>query len=820
MGSEIERLSVGVGADTSAIGAGFSSVGGLVGKLGGMLGSVGGMIVASIGVAAVAIGTFAVKAAKDIEVGTNKIRTGTGATGDALKDLSGSMKNVGKKVPESFGEIGGAIADLNTRLGLTGKPLEKMTEQMLNLGKVTGEDVSGLIAGTTRVFGDWSVSTEDQSSALDHLFKVSQSTGIGVGTLSEKLVKFGAPLRQLGFDMETSAALLGKFEKEGVNADLVMGSMRIALGKMARAGEEPIETFKRVTSEIKNAGSAGEANTLALELFGAKAGPDMAAAIREGRFEIDDLMTSLSGSKETINSAAGDTRTLAERMSILGNNAKVIAAPLGKGLLVAAEHAVKGLISAVQWVSAFIEKLQSGGGAFKTAREVIAKTFAVIRDVVATTIGTILAIWNRFGKQLFNIIKVNLKLIWDSIKVVFKVIQGIFQVFKGIFTGDWSMFWDGIKNIFGGVLDGIKAMFSAAWNTIKNVAAIVWNAISGIAKTIWNAIRAYFQAVLNVYKAIFSAAWNAIKGVVTGIWNAIKGVATAIWNAIKAYFATWLSVVKAIFSTAWNAIKSILSTVWNTIKGVATAIWDIIKGYFTTWLSVVKKAFSVAWDIIKGALELVWNTIKGVAETTWNIIKGVVSTVWDGISGVWASVWGGIRAIIDGAWNGIRGVYDSVIVPLYNALASVWDGLGGVWSRVWGGIVGVVKGAVNGLIKGVNLAIRGINLINPGTDVPPIPQWKDMGGMITGSGRVLVDAEAGEFMMRKRAVRQYGSGMMGAINAGTYKPGGGVGGGYVYLSFTMNATSPEYDSSRMAELTANKIARRGNHTGRVMRKGR
>mgnify|MGYP000638754499 CR=1 FL=1 len=31
---------------------------------------------------------------------------------------------------------------------------------------------------------------------------------------------------------------------------------------------------------IKEAGTAGEANTLAMEMFGAKAGPDMAAAIR------------------------------------------------------------------------------------------------------------------------------------------------------------------------------------------------------------------------------------------------------------------------------------------------------------------------------------------------------------------------------------------------------------------------------------------------------------------------------------------------------------------------------------------------------------
>jgi phage-related minor tail protein len=76
-----------------------------------------------------------------------------------------------------------------------------------------------MIAGSSRLFGDWSIAAEDTAGTMDYLFRVSQSTGIGVNDLSAKLVQFGAPLRQLGFDLETSAAMLGKFEKEGVNTE-------------------------------------------------------------------------------------------------------------------------------------------------------------------------------------------------------------------------------------------------------------------------------------------------------------------------------------------------------------------------------------------------------------------------------------------------------------------------------------------------------------------------------------------------------------------------------------------------------------------------
>jgi phage-related minor tail protein len=130
---------------------------------------------------------------------SDTIRTGTGATGKALDALNASAKNVGKTTTASFEDIGTAVADVNTRLGLTGKPLEKMSTQFLELSRITGTDVAANIENVSRVFGDWGVEADKQSESLDYLFKVSQSTGIGIDSLSQKVVQFGAPMRQFGF---------------------------------------------------------------------------------------------------------------------------------------------------------------------------------------------------------------------------------------------------------------------------------------------------------------------------------------------------------------------------------------------------------------------------------------------------------------------------------------------------------------------------------------------------------------------------------------------------------------------------------------------
>jgi hypothetical protein len=288
---------------------------------------------AVIGGAAIAAGTGLVKLSVDAfatyDAGLDAIRAGTGATGAQLDAFAGNMESVGKRVTQPLDQVGQVLGDLNTRTGQIGAPLEALTEQFLNLERVTGEAASSTVPGVTRAFGDWALAVEDQSAAMDHLFRTSQATGQTVGALADQAVKYGAPMRQLGFTFESTTALLGKFEKEGVNTELVMGGLRQSLGRIAKAGKDPQKVFTETMRAIEGAGSAGEANALALELFGSRAGPDMAAAIREGRFSIGELMTSLNASGDTINQTAADTADFADKWAMLKNRATPHLAELG-----------------------------------------------------------------------------------------------------------------------------------------------------------------------------------------------------------------------------------------------------------------------------------------------------------------------------------------------------------------------------------------------------------------------------------------------------------------------------------------------------------
>jgi len=460
-----------------------------VGKAGGL--KMGAAIAAGVAATVAAVG-IAGKIAFDIgsqfDNAADTIRVGTGATGAALEALKEDFNAVVADVPADFASAGMAIADLNTRLGLTGKPLQDMAGQLLELSRITGTDLTSNLEASTRVFGDWGVASEDMGGGLDKLFRASQATGISFDALSRQMVQYGAPLRELGFSFEESAAMLGKFEKEGVNAELVLGGLKQGLGRLAKAGKDPRAELDALQKSINEAGLTAENKQKVFEMFGARAGIDMAKALEEGRFEFGELVSAISDGSDTIMAAGADTMDFAESWQLLKNNLMLLVeGPASKVFKWVSDIAasltplVQGLGSADSAIAGFGEKFEPLISAFenlmavvgpwakefyedtiKPALEGAREEFTKLADEVIPTVEVIIDFIRENWPAIRDAIEPVMKGIVQMVGGILRVLAGIIRTVMAVIRGDWSGAWDGIKGIVAGVWQFIKGLFSSS----------------------------------------------------------------------------------------------------------------------------------------------------------------------------------------------------------------------------------------------------------------------------------------------------------------------------------------------------------------------
>ena len=620
-------------------------IGALRGKLG-KVASVGGkilkagMLAGAAGITAAGLAAF--KFGNDFKEAENIIRVGTGTSGAALDALNEDFKNAFKDVPADMKDVATATADLNTRLGLTGSPLVLMTKQFVELSRITGTDVASNIKTVTRVFGDWSVATEDQAGELDRLFRISQSTGIGVDRLSQLVVQFGAPLRGFGFTLAESTALLAKFEKEGVNTEAVMGGLKIGLGKVAAAGKDPATEFAKVSEAIKNAGSAGEANIAAIELFGSRAGPDMAAAIREGRFEVEDFIKQMDAGGDGILATAKATETWREKLKRLRNKVLVKLEPLMVGLVdqvgkLADWIELKLLPAIEKWwkkhgpkVMGFIRDVKGGVRdigrvlgdtlvpAVQEAGRVFIKMFGFLRDnkeilaavgiailavlvpgIVAWTVATLASVAAHIALAAATLLAyapillliagiallafgiIQLVKHWDDVTAALgKFKDFVFDAFKGI------------KEDVMGIVDGIVAFLKEHWKEIVLVAlSILFPPAGGL-----------FFIITH-----FGEIKDKVIGIAEDLWNALLGAGGWIVNIAKDIVSTIAGIpgkIAGLASDFFDAASDLGSQIIEGLKDGIGAVAGIAQDIANTVGTAIKRLINTQIiDKINRALE-------------------------------------------------------------------------------------------------------------------------------------------------------------------------------------------------------------------------
>lgn len=336
-----------------------SSVGSAMGKAG---------VAGLIGAAAAA----ATKLASDYQSAYRKIRIGTGATGKAVSGLMGDMEAVLAKSASSMGDVAQAISDYNTSFGATGKDLQDISSAALDVSRIFGEDLSGVVASSSKALKAWGRTAKDGAQSLNFMRKVSQATGVSVTTLQERTAQYQPTLKALGYSLESSAVLIGNLEKSGVKGERAIS----ALNKISAMGADEWAGYYEA---IKSASSETEAINIASEAFGREGAAAMASAVRNGAFAVGEMTASLKTDKESLKQLSDETMTFDDTITRLSNALKQM-------LLPAIKWVTKELESALRW-------WQSDNG--KAVMEFVGDAFSWLTSFDEETSGKIERKWSK-----------------------------------------------------------------------------------------------------------------------------------------------------------------------------------------------------------------------------------------------------------------------------------------------------------------------------------------------------------------------------------------------------------------------------------------
>jgi hypothetical protein len=294
----------------------------------------------------VGVGVAAIEAGKEFEEASIKMQRATGATGEALKGMEEQFASLYKTNTQSADAIAGALSLISQKTEATGKDLEDLTAISLQFAKVTGSDVAASVDQNQKLFSQWGIATNQQSTAMDKMVVVSQATGITAAALGQSMLALGATLRTMGFSFDESTALIGNFSKHGIDAQSVIGALNKAMGVFAKEGitdtKAALEAF---VAKLQQAPDEATALKIAVETLGGKAGAlvSLVDAARLAGFSIDELVQKQQDATGTVAKLADATQSLSGMFTKLEHQLQAALEPLGKGLITAAADAITAL---------------------------------------------------------------------------------------------------------------------------------------------------------------------------------------------------------------------------------------------------------------------------------------------------------------------------------------------------------------------------------------------------------------------------------------------------------------------------------------------
>lgn len=555
---------------------------------------VGGKLTKNVTGPIAALGGAAIASFSEVDKGYDEMIKKTGATGEEAEGLRDIMESIATSIPTDFETAGNAIGEVSTRFGITGDDLEKLSEQFIKFAKLNNTDVTQSVDSVQKAMAEFGLGAEDASGFLDRLNVVAQETGTDVNKLAQYAVDNAASFKELGMGIDESVTFMGKLDKSGLNMNQVLAGLRKAMKEATKEGKPLDQALSELQDTLLKSGDSTEALNEAYELFGNKAAPAIADAVKEGKINFEDLAGAVTDAKGSIESTFDETQGPIDDFKTTLNQLKVTSADIGSTLL-------EILTPAIQKFSEILQALKEKWESLTPAQQDMIVKIALI----VAAIGPLLV------------------LIGNVITVIGGLVSAIGLIASPV----------GLVIVAIGALIAAGVLLYKHWDEVKTFCAETWNDIKqtffditeGIKNDIVNFVTAVRDNIVNYFTSIYEFWAN--------VWENIKNAATTAVTFIHDSIVNWFTKIQEFWKTTWEKVSTFFSEAWDNMKSgigekveaIKTAIQDGI-GNAIQWIEgLPERAY-------KWGLDLIANFIQGISDKFdpfRNIIESVAGTVAD-----------------------------------------------------------------------------------------------------------------------------------------------------------------------------------------------
>lgn len=597
------------GGIAGAVGAEFQEIGSKLDSVSEKIGNVGAELTKKVTAPIAAVGAASLKAFTEVDEGMDTIVKKTGATGEALEEMQNIARDMATTIPTSFETAGAAVGEVNTRFGLMGDELSDLSTKFVQFADLNGTDVSASIDSVQAAMAAFNIESSKAGDVLDILNKAGQDSGISMDTLSNSLLSNATSLTEMGFGLESAAGLIANLEKNGVDSSAAMAGLKKAFANATADGKTMEEALAELESTMQSADSNTEAYQAALDLFGNKAGPQLAKAIQEGRLSLDEASNAVTDYGDSVSKTFEATQDPVDQFTVNMNKLKLVGEDIVNSSAPLITDAMEKMAEVIQGISDKWNSLNDGQKEAVIQFALVAAAIGPVLSAISGVIGTISTISSTIGSFV------------GFLPTIGAALSGVGAVITGTILPAIGAAVTAIIPVLP-IIAAVAAAIAAVILVVKN-----WGAITDWISEKWATLTAFLSEKTAEIQTFFTEHLGIIGELIATKIEIIKTVITTAVAIIQTIFTTFGETIKAISEGDWSRIGEIWTNAWAKIQMIiAQAIVKIVKSVMELG-SKIKEGFM---DIINSAKEwgshLIQNFIDGIM-AKWEALKQTVANV-------------------------------------------------------------------------------------------------------------------------------------------------------------------------------------------------